>query len=65
MDNFFEKSIFGYSKFGNESVDHADSEDIKILVQFPGNSILKFLLPFRKCVGCVNMRGRFRIKIEY
>ena len=39
-DNFFDQSIFHHQKFENESVAHADSGDTRILVQFPGNSIL-------------------------
>ena len=30
---------------------HADSDDIKILVQFPGNSFLKLLVIFWNRVG--------------
>ena len=41
----------------------ADSGDIKILVRFPGTSILKNLVEFWNCVGYINMRGRFRIKL--
>ena len=46
MDNFFEKSIFNKPKIGNESVAHSDSGDIKIFVEFPGNSNLEFLFEF-------------------
>ena len=35
----------------NDLVSNADSGDIKIMVQFPGNPILKFFLQFSNCVG--------------
>ena len=41
----------------------ADSGDIKILVRFPGDPILKFLFEVRNCVGGANMRGWFTPKI--
>ena len=44
-------------------MNRADSGDIKILDWYPGNLILKFLAEFWNCVGWINMRGRFRIKI--
>ena len=40
--NFFVRPIFYFKKIGTESVNHPDSGDINILVQFPGNLILKF-----------------------
>ena len=40
-NNFFVWAIFLIQKVGTNSVIYADSGDIKILVQFPGNSILK------------------------
>ena len=46
----------------SDSVNRADSGDIKLLVQFLGNTILKFSLRFRNCVECVNMRGYFILK---
>ena len=61
--NFFPWPIFLIQKIGNDSVNHADSEDTKILVQFPGNPILKFLLNFLNCVGGTHMRGCFIFKI--
>ena len=42
---------FIFLKTATYSVNHADSEDIRILVQFPGNSILKFWVKFWNCVG--------------
>ena len=33
-------AILTFQKTATDSVNHADSGDIKILVQFPGNSIL-------------------------
>ena len=40
-NNFFVWAIFLIQKLGINSVIYADSGDTKILVQFPGNSILK------------------------
>ena len=48
---FFEKFEVLLQKIANDSVNHAVSWDIKVLVQFPGNSILKFITNFWKCVG--------------
>ena len=39
-------SIFVFKKNGTESVNHSVSGNINILLQFPGNSILKILLIF-------------------
>ena len=44
--NFFLRAIFLFLKVGNESVNHADSEDIQLFVQFPGNSFLEISLRF-------------------
>ena len=44
--NFFLRAIFLFQKMGTDSVNHADSRDIKVLVSFPGNSILKFFTNF-------------------
>ena len=44
--NFFLGAIFLFQKMGTDSVNHADSGDIKVLVSFPGNSILKFFTNF-------------------
>ena len=41
-NNFFVWTFFSFQKLGNDSVNCADSGDINILVQFPGNSILRF-----------------------
>ena len=38
-NNFFVKTNLSYLITGTESVDNAESEDIKVFVQFPGNSI--------------------------
>jgi len=59
----FEWAIFLIQKVGTNSVIQAASLDIKILVQFPGNSILKILQNFWKCVGGVYMRGCLIFKI--
>ena len=61
--NFFLWLIFIYQKVVANSVSHADSGDIKVFVQFPGNSILKISLRFWNCVGCGHIRGRFVLKI--
>ena len=65
MDNFYEKSIFGYPKFAYESIDNADSGDTKIFVWFAGSSVLEIWFEFWKCVGFVDMRGRFLININW
>ena len=44
--NFFTFAIFILQKSENDSVINADSEDIKILVQYPVRAILKFLFQF-------------------
>ena len=62
-NNFFAWVFFSYKKIGSDSVNQADSGDIKILVQFPGNSILKFFTNFWKCVGGAHMRGCWTLKI--
>ena len=41
----------------------ADSRDTKLLVQFLGNLILRFLSNFRNWVGGTRMRGYFILKI--
>ena len=45
-NNFFVRAFFYFQKTGTDSVYQADSRDIKILVRFPGKSILKFLFGF-------------------
>ena len=40
-NNFFVRAFFYFQKIGTDLVYQADSRDIKILVQFPGKSILK------------------------
>ena len=57
------RAIFLFLKIGNESVNHADSGDIKIFVQFPENSILKFSKNFWNRVDGTNLRGRFWVKM--
>ena len=42
-NNFLAWAIFLVQKVGTKSVIYADSGNIKILVQFPGNSIFKIL----------------------
>ena len=49
-----------------DSVNYADSGDIKTLVQFSGSPILKILLNFWNCVGGTHMPDYFIIEItEY
>ena len=44
--NFFVRPNFLFWKIGIKSVNNAHSEDINILVQFPGNSNLKLTQKF-------------------
>ena len=46
LHNFFAYAFFLFLKNGSDSVNHADSEDINILVRLSGNSILKLMLNF-------------------
>ena len=61
--NFFVWAIFIFEKLGTDSVNYADSRDIKILIWFPGKSILKFAIIFWKCVGGAQMCGWNILKI--
>ena len=61
--NFFVWAIFLIEKLGTDSVNYADSGNIKILVWFPGKSILKFAIIFWKCVGGAQMCGCNILKI--
>ena len=45
-NNVFVWAFFTFQKIGTNSVNQADSGDIKVFLQFPGNSILKFLLNY-------------------
>ena len=54
---------FFVSKNGSDSMNHADTGDIKVLNRFPGNSISKFSTNFWKCVSGADMRGCFILKI--
>ena len=49
----------------SDSVNDADSDDIKILTWFPGNSILEISIKFCNCVGSAYMRGRFFMKVYF
>ena len=53
--NFLCWRFFLFQKLGTDSMNYADSRDIKILTQFPRESILKFSLKFSKYVACVHM----------
>ena len=46
-----------------DSVSDVEFHDIKILTGFPGNPILEILIKNRNCVGSINMRGRFLMKV--
>ena len=56
-------AFFSFQKIGTDSVHQADFGDIKILIQFPGKSILKFLLGFWKCVGDNKTRGCYILEV--
>ena len=61
--NFFPWAILSFQKIRTDSVNCADSGDTKILVQFPGNSILESSTNFWKCVGAADKRGRIPTRI--
>ena len=61
--NFFLRPIYIFQKVLSDSVNHADSGDIKVFVRFPGNTILKIFTNFWKCVGGADIRGCFILKI--
>ena len=61
--NFFMLAILTFQKTATDSVNHADSGDIKILVQFPWNSIFKLRVKFWNCMGGTHIRGCFVSKI--
>ena len=42
----------------SDSVNDADSNDIKISTLFPGNSILEISIKICNCIGSAYMRGR-------
>ena len=55
-NNFFAWAIFLIKKVRTNSVIYADSGDIKILVRFPGNSILKIFENFENAwVGRISV----------
>ena len=47
----------------SDSVNDAESNDIKILTTFPASSILKIWMKIYNCVGSAKMRGRFFMKV--
>ena len=49
--NFLAWAIYIFQKVVSDSVNHADSEDIKILIQFPGKSIFENFAQFLKKRG--------------
>jgi len=61
--NFFLRPIYIFQKVLSDSVNHADSEDVKVFVRFSENTILKFFTNFWKCVGGADTRGCFILKI--
>ena len=56
--------IFRGSNMLFDSVSDAESHDIKILTEFPGNPILEILIKNRNCVGSTNMRRCFPMKVR-
>ena len=61
---FFPDEIFSNPNRVSDSVSDADSRDIKILVEFPGNPILEISIKIRNCVGNPYMRGRSNMKVR-
>ena len=61
--NFFAVMIFCSPNRFSDSVRDAESHDIKILTEFPGNPILEILIKFCNCVGGNNMRGYFQCRL--
>ena len=57
LHNFF-CELFLFQRIGT------GSGDIKTLVQFPVNPILKFVPNSQNCVGGAHLRGRFRVLIS-
>ena len=55
--------IFRGPNMSFDSVSDAESHDIKILTGFPGNLILEVLIKNRNCVGSINMRRGFLMKV--
>ena len=55
--------FFAIKNTVNDSVNQAETADIKILVQFPGSRDLKFFLEILNCVGGSYMR-RFLTQIK-
>ena len=49
--NFLAWAIYIFQQVVSDSVNHADSEDIKILIQFPGKSIFENFAQFLKKRG--------------
>ena len=46
-----------------DSVSDAESNGVKLLARFPGNTTLEILIKIHNCVGSTNMRGRFLMKV--
>ena len=61
VDVVSQLDMFLFSKIENDSENYADSKDIKIFIQFPVNSILKFLPNFWNCVGGTRMFENLKI----
>lgn len=50
-------AIFLFRKMGNNPVNRADSGEIHVFVEFPGNLIQEISTNLRKCVGGAYLRG--------
>ena len=54
--------IFSKPNRDSDSVKNSESNDIKFITGFPGNSVLEILIKICNCVGGTNMRGFFLMK---
>lgn len=64
-DNFLCERFFLFYEIKTDSVNKADSRDTKLLIEFPWNPILNFLLEFWNCVGSTQMRRCFVFQITH
>ena len=55
--------IFCSLNWVSDSVNDAESNDIKILTRSPASSILEISIKIYNCVGSAKMRGRFFMKV--
>ena len=64
--SFFIQANFRYSIIATDSVDHVESEDMKIFIEFYGISRLKFLLIFLKLRGGISLYDMYKLNLfEY